>query len=55
MLETRTVIISGEINDEVARDVANKLLLLEATSNDQLIYLYQHKVDMLIQDFTLGI
>ncbi|OFN97739.1 ATP-dependent Clp protease proteolytic subunit (plasmid) [Staphylococcus capitis subsp. urealyticus] len=34
MLETRTVIISGEINDEVARDVANKLLLLEATSND---------------------
>uniref|UniRef100_UPI00210E6741 ATP-dependent Clp protease proteolytic subunit n=1 Tax=Staphylococcus aureus TaxID=1280 RepID=UPI00210E6741 len=34
MLETRTVIISGEINDEVARDVANNLLLLEATSND---------------------
>lgn len=34
MLGTRTVIISGEINDEVARDVANKLLLLEATSND---------------------
>lgn len=34
MLETRTVIISGEINDEVARDVANKLLLLETTSND---------------------
>lgn len=34
MLETRTVIISGEINDEVARDVANKLLLLEATSNN---------------------
>ena len=28
MLETRTVLISGEINDELARDVVNKLLLL---------------------------
>ncbi|WP_418128598.1 ATP-dependent Clp protease proteolytic subunit [Staphylococcus sp. HKU1] len=34
MLETRTVIISGEINDETAYDVANKLLLLEATSDE---------------------
>jgi len=34
MLETRTVIISGEINDEVAKEVANKLLLLESTSDE---------------------
>ncbi|MCE5039426.1 ATP-dependent Clp protease proteolytic subunit [Staphylococcus auricularis] len=34
MLETRTVLISGEINDELARDVVNKLLLLEATSDE---------------------
>lgn len=34
LLETRTVVISGEINDEVARDVCNKLLLLESMSDD---------------------
>lgn len=34
MLETRTVLISGEINDELARDVVNKLLLLEATNDE---------------------
>lgn len=34
MLETRTVLISGEINDELVRDVVNKLLLLEATSDE---------------------
>ncbi len=34
MLETRTVIISGEINDEVAKDVCNKLLLLESMSDE---------------------
>lgn len=30
MLQTRSVIISGEINEEVAKDVVNKLLLFEA-------------------------
>lgn len=34
MLESRTVIITGEINDEVAKDVSNKLLLLEAMSDE---------------------
>jgi ATP-dependent Clp protease protease subunit len=36
LLETRTVVISGEINDEVARDVCNKLLLLESMSDDSI-------------------
>lgn len=34
LLETRTVIISGEINDKVAKDVANKLLLLESMGDE---------------------
>lgn len=34
MLESRTVIISGEINDEMAKEVCNKLLLLESLNNE---------------------
>lgn len=34
MLKTRTIIISGEINDEVAKEVGNKLLLLEAMGDE---------------------
>lgn len=32
--ENRTIIISGEINDEVAKDVVNKLLLLESMGDE---------------------
>ncbi|MCY1053149.1 ATP-dependent Clp protease proteolytic subunit [Mammaliicoccus sciuri] len=34
LLETRTVIITGEINDRVAKEVGNQLLLLEAMSDE---------------------
>lgn len=34
LLETRTVIITGEINDKVAKEVGNQLLLLEAMSDE---------------------
>ena len=34
LLETRTIIITGEINDKVAKEVCNQLLLLEAMGNE---------------------
>lgn len=34
MLSTRTIIISGEINEQIAKDVCNQLLLLESINDE---------------------
>ncbi len=39
-LDTRQVLISGEINEELANDVVSKLLLLESISATKPIYVY---------------
>ncbi|NIS38003.1 ATP-dependent Clp protease proteolytic subunit, partial [Candidatus Saccharibacteria bacterium] len=36
LLKTRTIMIYGEINQEVARDVSEKLLVLAAESDDDI-------------------
>ncbi len=45
LIDTRTVLIYGEINQELAEDVSKQLLLLESISNDPITILLIAKAD----------